>query len=424
MSFDQYLAIPFFELDHDTIARTLSDSPELCRLSGKFRRLFGLQSPLAPSLAFIGGEVAPELAGANFTGEALASLSGNGVAISEALASCIGEGAELLSQFQRTGDVVLTGTLTDAGRRTTQCVQDWCRAHLGEIEPAAQPSLDWVSGVRLGDGAPVLLPADLCLRRLPHTQTLLPRSALSTGCAAGVSRETAMLRAVLELIERDAASLWWMGGRCPRPIALEEPAAQSGAALLSVLRAGRSARRSWLADVTTEFAVPCVAALSVDNDSRGLACGLAARMTLEEAVRAAILEMCQSELGLAVIEVKRRERGEAALNPVDRRHAARAEMLSAQDCELLHPKGTPLSSPPLKDLAAADALAGVVARLASAGIEVYGLDLTREDIGIPVVRAVAPGLQLFPSQLAGARLGQVIAETGGGDPHTKGISLL
>ena len=193
---------------------------------------------------------------------------------------------------------MLTGTLADAGRRTTQCVQDWCRAHLGEIEPAAQPSLDWVSGVRLGDGAPVLLPADLCLRRLPHTQTLLPRSALSTGCAAGVSRETAMLRAVLELIERDAASLWWMGGRCPRPIALEEPAAQSGAALLSVLRAGRSARRSWLADVTTEFAVPCVAALSVDNDSRGLACGLAARMTLEEAVRAAILEMCQSELEL------------------------------------------------------------------------------------------------------------------------------
>ena len=242
MSFDQYLAIPFFELDHDTIARTLSDLPELCRLSGKFRRLFGLQSPLAPSLAFIGGEVAPELAGANFSGEALASLSGNGMAISEALASCIGEGAELLSQFQRTGDVVLTGTLTDAGRRTTQCVQDWCRAHLGEIEPAAQPSLDWVSGVRLGDGAPVLLPADLCLRRLPHTRTLLPRSALSTGCAAGVSREMAMLRAVLELIERDAASLWWMGGRCPRPIALEEPAAQSGAALLSVLRAGRSAR--------------------------------------------------------------------------------------------------------------------------------------------------------------------------------------
>ena len=41
-----------------------------------------------------------------------------------------------------------------------------------------------------------------------------------------------------------------------------------------------------------------------------------------------------------------------------------------------------------------------------------------------VVRAVAPGLQLFPSQLVGARLGQVIAETGGGDPHTKGISLL
>jgi len=86
-------------------------------------------------------------------------------------------------------------------------------------------------------------------------------------------------------------------------------------ALLSRLRRNLSTRRTWLLDITTDIAVPCVAAVSCRADGFGVAFGLAARPTLAAAARSAILEMCQIELAYAVIEAKCRERGEAAPPP-------------------------------------------------------------------------------------------------------------
>ena len=52
------------------------------------------------------------------------------------------------------------------------------------------------------------------------------------------------------------------------------------------------------------------------------------------------------------------------------------------------------------------------------------LDLTRLRFGVPVVRVIAPGLQLDPCEIIGERLAQVIAATGGGAQHSGGITLL
>ena len=83
--------------------------------------------------------------------------------------------------------------------------------------------------------------------------------------------------------------------------------------------------------------MPCVVSASCLQDGFGLALGLAARPTLEAAARSAILEMCQLELALAVVEAKCRERGEAALNERDRTHRRRATLINADACLLLQP---------------------------------------------------------------------------------------
>ena len=77
-------------------------------------------------------------------------------------------------------------------------------------------------------------------------------------------------------------------------------------------------------DITTDIGVPCVAAVSCSANGFGFAFGLAARPTLKAAARSAILEMCQLELALAVVEAKRGESGQAALNKRDQGHLRRA----------------------------------------------------------------------------------------------------
>jgi YcaO cyclodehydratase, ATP-ad Mg2+-binding len=64
-------------------------------------------------------------------------------------------------------------------------------------------------------------------------QGVAPPLKLSTGCAAGVTVAAATLRALLELIERDAVALWWRGGRRGRAIGSDDEAGRAAAELLA-----------------------------------------------------------------------------------------------------------------------------------------------------------------------------------------------
>jgi ribosomal protein S12 methylthiotransferase accessory factor len=48
----------------------------------------------------------------------------------------------------------------------------------------------------------------------------------------------------------------------------------------------------------------------------------------------------------------------------------------------------------------------------------------RQRFGVPVVRVIAPGLQLEPSEIVTARLQDTIARTGGGATYTGGVPLI
>ncbi len=375
----------------------------LFRAAAGFERLFQLEAPDAPGMAVWGAEARP-----TEPGHAPFSISGTGSTPLEALESCIGEGIELLSQVETTAD----------------------RARQRETAPSSLPppfdtsTTGWMPVRQLSDGAKAWVPASLALRRPGGASPLgAPPWPLSIGCGAGTSLEAAALHGLLELVERDAAALWWRGGARPRPLALEHPAVAQGAALLATLRRGQPGRRSWLLDITTDLGIPAVAAVSLGPDGRGFCCGTAARPGLGAASRAAVLELCQMELALAVVAAKRAEAGAAALNPRDLGHLARATAIGA-DCALLHPMGAPAEPKTVPPGPPAQQLARLVGLLVAQGLQPLLLDLTRPGFGVPVCRVLCPGLEAEPSGLAGPRLRASIAKTGGGDCHHGGNPLM
>jgi ribosomal protein S12 methylthiotransferase accessory factor len=381
----------------------------------QFVRIFELGAPEAPGLFCFGAEVDPESIDPIHRGSALLGVSGVGFSMQEAFQRCVGEGIEYLSHLQSSDDRLVAAAACPGTARMTP-------DFVARLAGRADPQLSWYAAQRLKGGREVLLPADICLRRPEAARDFAVPFPLSIGSAAGTSLDGALLHGLLELIERDAASLWWRGGRLPRAVDARDVGTE---AFLQKLRPpGLARRRCWLLDITTDIGIPTVVAVSCGPDGYGFAFGLATRTTLAAAARSAMLEMCQLELAYAVIEAKRRERGEAGLNAKDRLHLDRATKINADQCRLLQPSLEPVSHIAIDTAEPRAAREAIVGRLESLGIESFFIDLTRTRFAVPVARVIAPALQIEPSEIVTPRLAEMTARTGGGTAYTGGIALL
>ncbi|WFU16563.1 YcaO-like family protein [Bradyrhizobium sp. CB3481] len=402
--------------------------PKIVEAASLAARMFLLRSPWAPGLRFTGAETKRAFGG-EWSTEVSFSLSGSGETLEDAFVSCIGEGIDRLAQIECPGDIAAFGRLAEIADRALPTAivalgQDMTQQALPVTTPLA-----WVSGKLFdtnfnadrGGGRDVLLPADWCLRRAPGQQRLRPRTALSVGVAAGPTFDWAASRALLELIERDAASLWWIGGRRGRDVPLDHPATTEIRQLIGTLRQDSRDRTSWVLDLTTDIGIPVIAALSCDADGKLLAYGLAARLSLEDAARAAILELCQTELAILLAQIRQAENGEDNLPPEDRAHLERGAAIKADQCTLLHALGCHLTPP--ADVVG-PALPAIASAMARCGIEAALIDMTRPQFGIPVVRAVAPALQLMPSNTVTDRMRHAFEDWGGGSRYTGGTPLI
>jgi ribosomal protein S12 methylthiotransferase accessory factor len=373
---------------------------------------FLIRSPYAPGLQYVGAQLC--VPASDRHAELHFSVGGAALDLRDAAWSCLGEAFERLGQVDDGALPLVRGDVADvAGDEPHRArLLAWATQ---VAEGAGDPArTSWLPAIHLGSDTPVHLPADLCLRRAGPDVAFVPRFALSTGCAAGATREAARRGAIFELIERDAASLWWLGGERGRPVA----EAESGD-VLARLRAGSGERRTRLLDITSDLAIPCVAALSADRDGRGLACGLAARATLAAAARAALLELAQMELALLLARAK--ARAEHPLAASERAQLDRAAAFSLDD--------DPIATPHAASASAAvfpwdGSVGALVAHLGARGIDLYAADLTRPRDRVPVVRVVAPALQLMPAQMVGPRLAATIARTGGGPGYVRKLPLI
>ena len=154
-----------------------------------------------------------------------------------------GEGIERLAQLERSGDVRACAALPELRDRVMPSLVPLIERQLADT-PAGTPHRSGSTGTcssLAGEarGSPVLLPADWGLRRSPTgsppaadecSARLWPPAPIGTGRRP---------RALLELVERDAAGLWWIGGRRGPPVALDDPSLPALVRLLGTLRRAR-----------------------------------------------------------------------------------------------------------------------------------------------------------------------------------------
>jgi ribosomal protein S12 methylthiotransferase accessory factor len=261
----------------------------------------------------------------------------------------------------------------------------------------ADTRLRWVRARLLADGTDAWLPAQLVYLGFLSDEPLIGYST-SNGLAAALDWHTALLAALLELVERDAFMLAW-NARLSFP--------RLDWSSCGVLRryydrylAPARARLSAV-DLSAVHHVPVVLAI-VRGQPGALVVGAAAAPRLEEAWRKAVTE-AYAVRKAARESVLREPRNPFAAGFDDvcdftahvnvyayEENAHRADFLDAS-AEPRPADGVA----PLAGATAADKVATVVAGLADAGIDTYAVDVTSPDVreaGFTVVRVVAPRL--------------------------------
>ncbi len=231
-----------------------------------------------------------------------------------------------------------------------------------------------------------------------HVQTFFMSS---NGLASGNHLLEAITHGLCEVIERDALSLWHIqrqtrrvltgsdgGGRLDET-ALEDPALRE---LLDDHLAAHGVQ-AMLWDITSDAGIPTFAATIFDAVAQhmrrplGMFSGYGCHLSPTIALLRALTEAIQSRLGM--IAGSRDD-----LLPAEYENCRRIDDLTAMAAARTADTGTP----PVLDDVAATTFEGDVDRLLQAvrslGLErVVVVDFSREDIGIPVVRVVVPGLE-------------------------------
>ncbi|WDM13428.1 TOMM precursor leader peptide-binding protein [Streptomyces lavenduligriseus] len=250
-----------------------------------------------------------------------------------------------------------------------------------------------------------------------RTQRLLPTSMLyfgqepaadglcadSNGNAAGSSPEDALLQGFLELVERDAVALWWYN-RLRRPAvdldSADEPYVER-------FRTGcrRAGRELWALDLTSDFGIPVVAALSrrTGRPTEDIVFGFGAHFDPRIALRRALTEMGQL---LPAAAPGPGGTGYAIADP-DPVRWWRTATLANQPYLAPDPAAPPAPAHgrgyrPRTDLR--DDVTAVTELVRERGMELLVLDQTRPDLQLPVVKVIVPGMRHFWPRFAPGRL--------------------
>jgi bacteriocin biosynthesis cyclodehydratase domain-containing protein len=252
--------------------------------------------------------------------------------------------------------------------------------------------LEWSPLRSLRDGETWHVPTAYCYFGYPEKEQCRPDT---NGCAAGQSHDEATTKALCELIERDAAAIWWYN-RLRRP-ALKLTTLREPEPLLIVREFERVKRRVQVLDLTTDIGVPVYAAVTVTAEGGEPYLGLGCSPDPERAVHQALAEMSQVWFWM---------KGGAERDALWREWLTQANLETEA---YLDGRGeVPLRGAPETE----SPLGSCVDRLAECGLDPLVLDLTRSETGLPVVRAIVPGLRHFWPRFGPGRLFDVPVRMG------------
>jgi bacteriocin biosynthesis cyclodehydratase domain-containing protein len=228
----------------------------------------------------------------------------------------------------------------------------------------------------------------------------------SNGCAAGNTREEAIVQGFLELVERDSYAVWWYNRSQRAEVDLD----QFNDSYVHDLRAqlAETKRKLWVLDVTNDLGVPTFVAMShwIQDGKENIEFGSGAHFDSRIALLRALTELTQ------FLSIGHMGGGTGEKSSLDG-----TTPLRLQKYPFLTPSGraSVQSGMPAKfgrldnTRDQVNACVNVAKRL---GLDFLVLDQTRPDIEVPVVRVIVPGLRHFYRRFAPGRLYDVPVKLG------------
>jgi oxazoline/thiazoline synthase len=226
----------------------------------------------------------------------------------------------------------------------------------------------------------------------------------SNGCAAGNTREEAIVQGFLELIERDAYAIWWYNRLQRAEVDLKQFDDSYVRDLQSQF--ADAGRRLWVLDVTSDLGVPTYVAIMhwMQNGHENIEFGSGAHFDRRIALLRSLTELTQ------FMSVGMMGGGSGEKPSLDG-----VTPLRLENHPFLIPSDKPIV-PPAPSLRlhdnTRDQVNACVEIATRAGYDFLVLDQTRPDVEVPVVRVLVPGLRHFYRRFAPGRLYDVPVKLG------------
>lgn len=342
-------------------------------------------------------------------------VSGRGFNAEEAISRCVAEAIERQSAIHTDSvEVVRSSSLALSSRAINPHVllqisetqydnrQTWNAAV--DVAHQVPPRFDetqkigWIKANPLTSNAAKLIPSAYCFLGYPNAHDEGFPIPDSSGLAAGDTTSDAIKRGLLELIERDAVSIWWYNQLAMPPMLVDQSALAIWQPFMEWIRNCR--REFWLLDLTGDLCVPVAAAVSCNDLGSDLSFGFAAGSTREEAAESALSELVQ-------FEATKKYHKQPAFEPYPHflswcrlANVSTYTYVAPTESKRLLSKTTPLSNEV------------IVERLAGKGLEAYYMEICSVDPNTKVVRTIVPGLRPIWPRLAPGRLYDVPLELG------------
>lgn len=277
----------------------------------------------------------------------------------------------------------------------------------------AEKEIEWSLAWSLTANKPRYLPTAYCYYGYARQHNTWFARADSNGCAAGRSKEEAILQGFLEVVERDSIALWWYNRLFKPAVDLsnfDDPYFQELQEYYVSLH-----RDLWVLDITSDLAIPTFAALSRRNDAtvEDLTLGFGAHFDARLAIQRALTEMNQ---WLPVVCSGTAEKTAPYLSQ-DREAIQWWQTATLENQPYLAPNE--LATPKIhtdytgdcSDDLAVDVMTCI--RIAETrGMETLVLDQSRPDTGLVVVKVIIPGLRHFWPRFGLGRLYDVPVQMG------------
>lgn len=361
------------------------------------------------------------------------NTSGKGLTPAEAMVGAVGEAIERYSAARhRTTDLrraaigELQGDVLDPPRLCLYDDEQYDAPGFPFVRFDPTRPIAWTRGWWLDTGQPVWVPALLTYLKYADRSEGVYCQATSNGLAAGVDLEDAVMRAVLELVERDAFMVTWLAQRSGRRLLIDDTLDAGTREIVRQLSERGVDLELFLLDAG--FRIPVVACVGMGDGKRwpGVAVGLGAHLSPLAATRKAILELGQTGPYISRLMADgspRIPRKPDEVRSIIEHALYYAPASRTRAIAFLRRAGA--NPIPLSELEEPReiSLETCVVRLNAAGVRVAAVDVTSPDVaGSPfrVVRALGTDMQPFDfgfnlRRLANPRLKTMLVD--GLNPH-------